>query len=174
MSLSVEASEHATVLYRDRYPIAAFFVARDPMNFAQLFRWRAPHRACRALSRRVSGSSDRGHERSHQRYNIMRSKTKWQTIASAPQDGRIVRVKRVFEGKVVREGDAVYDLPHPSAPMLKPLGPDPLGRPYDHERDLALCEQARSEKRWLRPDRMYAFPEPTHWLPDNLAVEQRA
>ena len=42
MSLLVEASEHATVLYRDLKPIAAFFVARDPMNFAQLFRWRAP------------------------------------------------------------------------------------------------------------------------------------
>jgi len=29
------------VLYRDRVPIAAYFIVRDPMNFAQLFRWRA-------------------------------------------------------------------------------------------------------------------------------------
>lgn len=28
------------VIYRDRKPIAAYFVVRDPMNFAQLFRWR--------------------------------------------------------------------------------------------------------------------------------------
>lgn len=32
----------ANVLYRDRKPIAAFFVFRDPMNFAQLVRWKAP------------------------------------------------------------------------------------------------------------------------------------
>ncbi len=30
------------VLYRDCRPIAAYFLVRDPMNFAQLFRWRAP------------------------------------------------------------------------------------------------------------------------------------
>lgn len=27
------------ILYRDRKPIACFWVARDAMNFAQLFRW---------------------------------------------------------------------------------------------------------------------------------------
>lgn len=29
------------VLYRDQKPIAAYFVIRDPMNFAVLLRWKA-------------------------------------------------------------------------------------------------------------------------------------
>lgn len=39
------------VLYRGTKPIAAFFVTRDPMNFAQLFRWLAPDPAVATILR---------------------------------------------------------------------------------------------------------------------------
>jgi hypothetical protein len=33
---------HHAIIYRDCKPIAGYFVVRDPMNFAQLFRWVSP------------------------------------------------------------------------------------------------------------------------------------
>lgn len=89
----------------------------------------------------------------------------WQPIGTAPHDGSVVRVKRVYEGRIVKEGEAVFDIPHPAAPMLSSLGPDPLGRYVDYVGEARAIENAKTAKRWLRPDRMYAFPTPTHWLP---------
>lgn len=96
----------------------------------------------------------------------------WKDIESAPKDGSKVWVKRMSPtGKlynktgVVAEGWAVFDVPDARAPMLSPLGPDPLGRPVDYAGELRGIEEARVTRRWLKPDRMYAFPTPTHWLP---------
>lgn len=95
----------------------------------------------------------------------------WKPIDTLPEemrDGRQVWVRRVHEGRVISEGFAVFGLPHEDAPMRRPLGPDPLNRlsaaDYAAERQAREAMVARG--RWLNPDRMYAFPEPTEWRDD--------
>lgn len=89
----------------------------------------------------------------------------WLPIASAPKDGSVVHVRRIYNGRLVKEGEAVFDVPDKEAPMLTPLGPDPLGRPVDYAGEVAWCERAKVTGRWLNADRMHAFPEPTEWMP---------
>lgn len=91
----------------------------------------------------------------------------WQLIESAPTDGRPVWVKRVHDGRVVKEGEAVFDLPHEHAPMRRPIGVDPLGRlsAADYQREDEERRGFASQRRWLTVDRMYCFPTPTHWRP---------
>lgn len=91
--------------------------------------------------------------------------SEWKPIDSAPKDGSEVYVRRVFEGRVVKEGLAVFDVPVPTAPMLESIGPDPLGRPVDYASEARWIEEAKVNKRWLNPDRGYAFPTPTEWRP---------
>ncbi len=88
----------------------------------------------------------------------------WQPIETAPKDGSVVWVKRVYQRRIVAEGEAVYDIPSAAAPMLVPLGPDPLGRPVDYKREADACRRAALESQWLLPSRLYAFPDPTHWM----------
>ncbi len=83
--------------------------------------------------------------------------SEWQDISTAPRDGSPVWVKRVYEGAVIAEGEAVFDYLHPSAPSLHP--PAGLGVPSRWAEELA------AEKHWLRPNRMHFFPAPTHWRP---------
>jgi len=92
----------------------------------------------------------------------------WRPIEQIPQellDGREVAVKRVFEGRVVKEGLAVFDFLHEKAPARQPLGPDPLGRlsAEDYARETNDTREYVGKKRWLNPGRMYAFPAPTHF-----------
>lgn len=91
----------------------------------------------------------------------------WQPIETAPHDGSVVYVRRIYEGRLVTEGEAVFALPHPHAPQLQALGPDPLNRlsaqDYAHEADHR--RKLAAEPHWMLPDRMYSFPMPTHWRP---------
>jgi hypothetical protein len=96
--------------------------------------------------------------------------SEWQGIENAPTDGSMAWVKRVYQGHVIAEGWAVFDVPDQRAPMLQPIGPDPLGRPVNTEVEMTGIEAARVAKRWLHPDRLYAFPTPTHYRPALLAT----
>lgn len=92
----------------------------------------------------------------------------WRPIAELPdelKDGREVLVKRVYEGRVVKEGPAVFGFPCAISPMLQPLAPDPLGRVYPGvmAAEIDECVNAANTRRWLNADRMHAFPEPTHF-----------
>lgn len=95
----------------------------------------------------------------------------WQSIESIPdemKDGREVQVKRTSPSNprnIVAEGLAVFGLPHSAAPMRQGLGIDPLGRlnAADYAKEAAATTAMVSKPRWLKPDRMYAFPTPTHW-----------
>lgn len=71
----------------------------------------------------------------------------WQDISSAPKDGTPIWARRVFRGKVVVKGRAVWGVMADDAPM----------RQED-------CDYADTP-RWLRTNRLYSFPTPTHWLP---------
>lgn len=96
----------------------------------------------------------------------------WRPIAEIPpelMDGRQVMVKRVYEGRIVKEGLAAFATPAADAPMCQPIGPDPLGRPTLLD-ETAVVERTKVTKRWMNPDRIYAFPEPTHFTEDGGAL----
>lgn len=80
---------------------------------------------------------------------------KWKLIETAPKDGTRVWVKRVYEGRIVTEGFAVFGVAHKNAPMRQP---DHWPNETQKDRD-----DYANEPRWLKPDRMHSFPEPTHW-----------
>jgi hypothetical protein len=91
-------------------------------------------------------------------------KVDWLPIETAPKDGRVVRVRRVFEGKVSFEGEAVFATLAPNAPSRRPVPPSMLD-------GFILPNETQSDRdafadtpRWLHLDRMYLFPTPTHWL----------
>jgi len=83
----------------------------------------------------------------------------WQTIETAPLDGQKVWVKRVFEGRMIKEGWAVFGSLASYAPqrqwanggLYPPIAPD---------------HQSANQRRWSNPDRLYRFPQPTHWSPE--------
>lgn len=100
------------------------------------------------------------------------SEPKWQPIETAPMDGSEVFVRRVHNGRVVSKGWAVFATLHPDAPSLKAPAPDPLGRPevaaFNAEEEKRRASGAwRDTPKWLLPDRMYLFPEPTHWAEED-------
>ena len=83
----------------------------------------------------------------------------WQDIETAPRDGSRVWVKRVYEGRIVKEGWAVYDSLVADAPMRQwTNGGLYAPIPPDHE--------AADAGRWSNPDRLHRFPTPTHWMPE--------
>lgn len=102
----------------------------------------------------------------------------WEPIETAPKDGNPVWVKRVWQGEVVSEGQAVFALLHPAAPSLRAPDPDPLGRPevaaFDNDpARIPEREAWRTTPKWLLPDRMYLFPEPTHWRREGRPPETK-
>jgi hypothetical protein len=100
----------------------------------------------------------------------------WESIEAAPKDGTKVWVKRVYQRRIVAEGWAVWGLPHEHAPMRQSLGLDPLGRlsAADYRREAEERNAMVAEGRWLLPDRMYAFPTPTHWKPGATALKAQS
>lgn len=95
----------------------------------------------------------------------------WQTIESAPKDGSNIWVKRVYENRIVAEGWAVFGVCHRDAPQRQSLGIDLLGRldASDYAREGANRSAYVEAPKWLKPDRMYSFPNPTHWSPGQTA-----
>ena len=83
----------------------------------------------------------------------------WRPIATAPRDGSKVWVKRDHNGILVKEGWAVWGVNSDDAPM-RHWGPGGLDGPIPP--DIAYADTAR----WLKPDRRYSFPTPTHWKPN--------
>lgn len=91
----------------------------------------------------------------------------WHDIETAPKDGTLVNLRRVYNGRVAFEGEGLFGDLHPNAPSRLGLGTDPLGRlsAKDYRHEIVDRERWVSEPKWLKPDRMYAFPTPTHWAP---------
>lgn len=81
--------------------------------------------------------------------------TDWQPIETAPKDGSIVRVRRVYKGDVIYDGPATW-----RTIIFPALPPDPLGRARLAE------EEAYTATGWMRPKGSDTrVPEPTEWMP---------
>lgn len=91
----------------------------------------------------------------------------WQPIDTAPKDGTVIHVRRIYQRREIYDGPARWATLAPAAPCLKGMGPDPLNRmssaDYEQERR-GLATMAKTEA-WLASDRMYYVPMPTHWMP---------
>lgn len=78
--------------------------------------------------------------------------SEWLNMETAPKDGTVIKVKRVFEGGLIYEGLACW-----RTVKFPALPPHPLsGDIY------APAEDATG---WMRHDSEHRVPEPTHWMP---------
>jgi hypothetical protein len=81
-------------------------------------------------------------------------------MENAPRDGRMVYVKREYEGQIIKEGWAVWGVNSADAPMRQ-WGQGGLGGPIPPDNAYA------DKPRWLNPDRRFSFPTPTAWASIN-------
>lgn len=95
--------------------------------------------------------------------------SEWQSIGTAPKDGTVIWARRVHEGRVVAEGEAEWGVAAFAAPIREPMIADPLGRMTDaqYAEEAVAMKNRADTPRWMRKGRMYAFPEPTEWMPPN-------
>jgi len=89
----------------------------------------------------------------------------WQDISTAPTDGSKVYVRRMHEGRLVREGWAVFGPMAADAPMRSPA-PGGLYAPIPADNQYADIPG------WCTEDRRYHFPTPTEWLPARAALDR--
>jgi hypothetical protein len=87
--------------------------------------------------------------------------TNWKPIQTAPQDGRRVWVRRVYEGRLVKEGFAVWSTLAEDAAARRPIYSPPFYPPLDETQ--ADRDRFADTWRWLLPCRQFLFPEPTEW-----------
>lgn len=86
------------------------------------------------------------------------AETKWQPIATAPRDGTVVRLKRVFERRKITEGRGYFgDL------TIRYGGFDYLAAVGDRRHE-PVSEKTHIGV-WIHEDRAHLFPTPTHWMP---------
>jgi hypothetical protein len=91
--------------------------------------------------------------------------TDWVDISEAPK-GVPVYVKRVYNGKIVKEGMAIFASLGPDAPMRQPVLDNGLWPPLppDHE--------SADREGWCNIDRLHRFPSPTHYSLSMSALEK--
>lgn len=78
----------------------------------------------------------------------------WVTIDTAPRNGRIIVVRRVYRRRVIYEGPAVW-----RTVTFPPIPPHPLTG--DNRFGEAYVVTG-----WMLPDQDKAVPTPTHWHPN--------
>lgn len=73
----------------------------------------------------------------------------WQPIETAPKDGTPITAKRVYEGRLVWEGECSWQ-EHINEPLWDELRGEWFG---GHSKSM----------RWKYLDKPYCVPTPTHW-----------
>lgn len=87
-------------------------------------------------------------------------------IDTAPHDGSVITVTRIYNDEVVSVNQARWAVRHPDAPARCKMPPDPLGRTCVVSDALEQDMLAHiDDPTWTTVDRMYRVPAPTHWLP---------
>ena len=90
----------------------------------------------------------------------------WRPIATAPKDGTILRLRRVLEGAIIKDGRGYFG----SVTIFYPGGPFVSVGGLDYAEP---SEQTFSDV-WVDEDRTHLFPQPTHWTPaEDRAKEGR-
>lgn len=101
----------------------------------------------------------------------MSRKDGWKPISALPasyRDGRPVMLRRVHERRIISEGIGRWAARAADAPGRKPIWTPAFQPPHEEtqaERD-AYCDRPG----WVTDDRLYVFPEPTHWREDAPAA----
>lgn len=80
----------------------------------------------------------------------------WQPIATAPKDGTLCHVKRMYRRALVSEGNAYFGEVTINYPYIPSVGGAP--------EFLATSQTYRDV--WVREGGVYLFPAPTHWSPE--------
>lgn len=94
----------------------------------------------------------------------MSEKPRWRPISTIPaeyRDGRVVELRRIYEGRLITADVGRWGTRAADAPARKPIWSPSFYPPLEElqaQRD-ANCDRPH----WTTEDRMYAFPEPTHW-----------
>lgn len=82
----------------------------------------------------------------------------WRDISSAPKDGSVIETIRRYQGWEIGPARAVWGSFAADAPMRK-WGDGGIYAPIPPDHEFADGQY------WMREDRMFRVPEPTHWRP---------
>lgn len=84
---------------------------------------------------------------------------RWQPIGTAPTDGRLVRLRRVYEGRTIVDRRGYF------GNLTVTYG----GCAYVSYGGIEYAEPEDVEYTdvWIDEDRCHLFPTPTHWKPDD-------
>lgn len=93
--------------------------------------------------------------------------SQWKPIGTLPdemRDGREVYVRRVHDGRLVKEGLACFASAAADAPMRRPIDEPSVSFRAPFVETQAQRDVQADQRRWLKPALLHAFPEPTEWL----------
>jgi hypothetical protein len=83
---------------------------------------------------------------------------RWQRILTAPMDGTRVRLKRVYEGRIIAEGEGYFGdvtISHGGYTFVNAGLETDYAEPFEETH----CSV------WVDGDGKHLFPTPTHWRP---------
>ena len=80
----------------------------------------------------------------------------WLRISRAPKDGTVVRLRRVYKGRLIAEGDGYFG----NVTIYYPGGPFVSVNGLEHADD----SEETYRGVWVKSDGKHLFPTPTHFM----------